>query len=98
MAYPLKDRQKALSMLNLGVSKKEICATLNISRSALNAWEALASTGSIKHRSGGIRTITITKEKLEAILAKTPDALLREIAIELQCSESAVSIAIKNMA
>jgi len=98
MSYDKNYRHRALEYWADGHSKKETSSVFKVGTTTLQMWKSqLKETGTLdpKKRSGTWRKID--PEKLREILEQSPDAYLKEIAKEFNCSDVAVLKALKRL-
>jgi transposase len=80
--YPIELRARAMSFLDSGKSRKEVCVTFNVSQKTLFNWIKLRKeTGAfeIKGRPKVRSTRKLTRESLLTYLEAHPDHFLKEI-------------------
>ncbi len=98
MAHTIEIRQKALDYLDRCNNKTKVAQAFGISRKTLYQWIQLKEEKSdLSHQSGGCRKIKIDKVKLKNYVEQHPDAYLREIAEQFDCSAPAVHKALKSI-
>jgi transposase len=92
-------RDRVLAAYDRGMKTKQIAETFNVSPAwARRVKQCRRETGrTTPLPRGGARVIKIDMQRLAELVREQPDATLRELAerLEVQCSESAVSLALK---
>jgi transposase len=100
MAYDEKFREKAVIYKDNGHSFKELKEIFGISSSTYYKWKenkktsgyyVLPKTGKVK------RKRKIDPERLKTLIAEKPDAYLRELAEEFDCSITAINNRLKQL-
>ncbi len=96
--YPIELRARALSSLDSGKSRKDVCETFNISAKTLFNWiKRRKETGDvqIKERPKVRSHRKLSRENLLAHLERHPDHYLTEIAKALGVKAPSVFVALK---
>ena len=98
MSYPLSFKKRAIEYRRSGHSAQETPDTLQVSISTIYRWERqLKEQGHL----GGKPLVRphkkIDPEKLRSFVAAHPDAFLKEIAQEFDCSITAIQKALKRL-
>ena len=98
MSYEKKFRHRALDYWGAGHSKKETAAVFKVNPSTLQKWKSqLQETGSLEPKKRRETWRKVDPAKLEAFVAENPDAYLREIAAEFDCSDVAILKALRRL-
>ena len=98
MAYPVEMKQKVLELVSSLNSMNKVSILVDIPYNTISSWKKKVDNGeSLEPQSGGVRRLKIDREKLKDYVDKNPDAYLREIAEEFNCSDSAIHYALKSI-
>jgi len=91
MAYPLKLREKALTALRKGHSKKEVNEMFELGVNTLKSWEKLENeTGSLANRPLDRKPYKIDRDALRKYCNENPFATHKEAAAHFNCDESGI--------
>jgi transposase len=92
MAYDIRFRKRAIAFIDEGHTYAELYECFKIYPATLADWRRLLSeTGSLEPRKASTRRPRkISPEKLVHAIAEKPDAYLRELAEQFNCSISAI--------
>jgi len=81
MAYSVDLRKRVIDFVEKGNTQEKASEIFKVSVSAITRWLALRSeTGSLEKRPLNRTAPIFESEKLEAYIAKNPDALLKDVA------------------
>ena len=98
MSYDIKFRQRAIAYWEAGHTKAETAAVFKVGTSTLQTWKSqLKETGTLAPKKRRETWRKIDPEKLKAYLEQHPDAYLKEIAQEFECSDVAVLKAMRRL-
>jgi len=98
MKYDIKYRRLVIEYWNDGNSKRKTAALFNISASTLQKWKSqLKKTGTLEDEKRKTPWRKINPEKLQEYIKRNPDAYLKEIAEEFNCSDVAVIKALRRL-
>ena len=98
MAYDEKYRRRALDYWGEGNSKRKTAEVFKVSTSTLQKWKSkLKDTGTLAPKKRRKTWRKIDPSKLREYVRKNPDAYLREIAAEFNCTIHAVEKALKHL-
>lgn len=98
MSYDIKYRQRALSYLSEGNSYRKTAAVFKVSTTTLQTWKSqLKESGGLAPKKRVETWRKITPSKLKEYVEQHPDAYLKEIAEEFNCSEVAIFKALKRL-
>jgi transposase len=98
MSYDVKFRIRAIEYWNKGHSKRTTAEEFKVSPTTLQTWKSrLNETGNLEATKHKTRKRKIDSEKLREIIIQKPDAFLKEIAEEFECSEVAVLKALRRL-
>ena len=91
MAYPQKLREKALSALRKGYSRKEVTKMFGLGVNTLRSWENLEQeTGSLEKRPLNRKPYKIDREALRKYCENNPFATHKEAATVFNCNEGGI--------
>jgi len=95
MAYDEKYRRRALDYWGEGNSKRKTAEVFQVSTHTLQKWKSqLKETGTLASRKRKSTWRKIEPERLKKYVEEHPDAYLREIAANFNCSIHAVEKAL----
>jgi len=98
MSYPLSFKKRAIEYRKSGHSATETQDTMQVSISTIYRWERqLKEQGHLGSKPLVRPHKKIDPEKLRAFVADHPDAFLKEIAQEFDCSITAIQKALKRL-
>ena len=98
MSYDIKFRQRALAYWKEGRSKKETARIFKVSADTLQRWKSqLAESGSLAPKKRRETWRKIEPARLAEYVSRHPDAYLKEIAQEFNCTDVAVLIALRRL-
>jgi transposase len=98
MSYDIKFRERAIAYWNNGHTKSQTAEVFKVSPSALQDWKSqLKETGNLKPKKRRETWRKIEPEKFRRFIKENPDAYLREIAEEFNCTNHAVEKALKRL-
>jgi Transposase and inactivated derivatives len=98
MSYDIKFRQRALAYWKEGHSKKETARIFKVSADTLQRWKSqLAESGSLAPKKRRESWRKIEPARLAKYVSQHPDAYLKEIAQEFNCTDVAVLIALRRL-
>ena len=98
MSYDVNFRRRALEYWNDGHSKAATAKVFGIGTSTLQQWKSqLNETGKLEPKKRRETWRKIDPEKLKEYLKSHPDAYLKEMAEEFDCSEVAIFKALKRL-
>jgi Transposase and inactivated derivatives len=98
MSYDIKFRQSAIAYWKDGHSKKETARIFKVSADTLQRWKSqLAESGSLAPKKRRESWRKIEPARLAEYVSQHPDAYLKEIAQEFNCTDVAVLIALRRL-
>lgn len=98
MSYDVKFRRRALEYWNEGHSKRETAEVFGVSHFTLQKWKSqLHETGNLEPKKRKEIWRKIDPSKLEEHVEQNPDAFLKEIAKEFDCSPTSVLRALRRL-
>ncbi len=98
MSYDIKYRRRVMEYWNDGNSKRKTAAVFKVSPSTLQEWKSqLNETGTLEPKKRKQTWRKIEPKKLQKYVEANPDAYLREIAAEFNCTIHAVETALKRL-
>ena len=98
MKYNIEYRRRAIEYWSEGHSKKEAAEVFKVDPSTLHRWKSrLKETGTLAPTERKETWRKIDPEKLKSYLHEHPDAYLKEIAEEFECTEVAVFKALRRL-
>jgi len=98
MSYDIELRRRAIAYWNDGHSKKETAEVFKVSHFTLQMWKSqLKETGTLESKKRKETWRKIDPARLIEYLEKYPDAYLKEMAEEFDCSDVAVLKALKRL-
>jgi transposase len=98
MAYSEDLRKKVIKYLEAGHSQREAKEVFSISLSTVNKWhQKYERTGDIKNKVPSRTFKKVDPQKLQAYVQEHPDAYLKEIAEEFNCSDMSIHRALKKL-
>jgi transposase len=98
MAYDIKYRLRVIAYWGEGNSKRKTAEVFKVSTSTLQGWKSqLKETGKIEPKKRKPTWRKIEPGKLQRFVEENPDAYLREIADEFDCTIHAVEMALKRV-
>lgn len=98
MSYPVKYRERTIEYRKEGHTLKETSETFKVSISTIRKWEKqLKEEGNLENKPLNRGFKKIDPEKLKKFVEEHPDAYLKEIAKEFNCSDTAVYLAMQRL-
>lgn len=98
MAHAEQIRSRVLKYLDLGKTLNEASSVYQVSISSIKRWKKLKrESGNVTIQSRSCAPYKIDSEKLNAYLAKHPDAYLQEIAAYFKVTDSGICKALKRL-
>jgi transposase len=98
MAYSVDFRRAAIEYWQAGHNAKELYAAFKIYPSRVYTWlRHEAKTGSLKASYPARRTRKIDLDELKRAVERKPDAYLKELAKQFNCTEQAIFYALKRL-
>ena len=98
MAYDVKLREKVMSYLSKGHSVREAHEVFEVGTTTIKEWKKLkAETGKLEKRALARNPKKICPDLLKAYVTSNPDSYQEEIAKVFNCTQSAVSYALKRL-
>jgi transposase len=98
MAYDEKLREKVLNFLGKGHTIQETHKVFEVGTTTIKEWKKLrAETGKLTKRELNRKPMKICPELLKAYVTSNPDSYQDEIAKVFNCTQPAVSYALKRM-
>ena len=98
MSYDIKLRRRAIEYWEDGHTKLETAAVFKINADTLSQWKKqLKETGTLEPKTRKETWRKIDPERLTEYLKQCPDAYLKEMAEEFNCSEVAIHKALKRL-
>jgi transposase len=98
MGYDIKYRRRALDYWGEGNSKRKTAEVFKVSASTLQEWKSqLKETGTLTAKRRKETWRKIEPAKLRKYIEENPDAYLREIAAEFNCTSRAVEKALARL-
>jgi transposase len=98
MSYDVKFRRRAIEYWNEGHSKRATAEVFKVSASTLQKWKSrLNETGRLDSKKRRETWRKIEPTRLMEFLGQYPDAYLKEIAKEFDCSDVAVLKALRRL-
>ena len=98
MSYDIKFRRRAIEYWNDGHSKKETAKVFQVSHFTLQIWKSqLKETGTLEVKKRRETWRKIEPTRLIEYLGQHPDAYLKEMAEEFDCSDVAILKAIRRL-
>ena len=98
MSYDIKFRRRAIGYWNDGHSKKETAAVFNVGTTTLQSWKKqLTETGNLEPQKRKETWRKIEPKKLKEYLEQHPDAYIKEIADDFNCSDVAIIKAFRRL-
>ena len=98
MKYDIELRRRALAYWADGHSKKETAEVFQVDPSTLYRWKSrLNETGDLLPQKRKNTFKKIDPKKLKAYIEQNPDAFLKEIAVEFDCSDVAILKALRRL-
>ena len=98
MSYDKKYRRLTIEYWNDGHSKSETSAVFKVGTTTLQRWKSqLNETGNLEPKKRKETWRKIDPQKLKEYLGQNPDAYLREIAKEFDCSENSIFKALRRL-
>jgi len=98
MGYDIKFRRRAIEYWNEGNTKRKTATVFNISATTLQKWKSmLKNTGKLEDNKRKESWKKIDPVKLKEYIKENPDAYLKEIAEEFNCSDVAVLKALRRL-
>ena len=98
MAYSIDLREKVIEYLEEGNSQRSASKVFNINLTTVNEWsQKYHKTGSLEVTKPPASFKKIDPAKLMEFIDRHPDAYLSEIALKFNCSEMAVSKALRRL-
>jgi len=98
MSYDIKFRRRAIGYWSEGHSKIETAEVFKVSASTLQKWKSqLKETGTLAAKKRAETWRKIEPAKLAEYVGLNPDAYLKEIAREFNCTEVAILLALRRL-
>ena len=98
MSYDIKFRRRAIAYWSEGHSKTETARVFKVSPTALQRWKSqLEKTGDLAPKKRRETWRKIEPARLAKYVSQHPDAYLKEIALEFNCTDVAVLIALRRL-
>jgi len=98
MAYEKKFREKVIKFRRKGNSIAKTAEVFEVGTTTIKEWEKLEKeTGCLEKRTLDRKFKKIDPQKLHAYIKSNPDAFLREIAEEFNCTDVAIFKAFKRL-
>jgi Transposase. len=98
MSYDIKFRQRAVEYWREGHTQRATAAVFKINPYTLQKWKSqLAESGSLAPKKRRETWRKIEPARLAEYVSQHPDAYLKEIAQEFNCSDVAVSLALRRL-
>ena len=98
MAHAEQLRNRILKYVDSGRTLKEASSLYEVSISSIKRWKKLKrESGTVAIQSRSCTPYKIDSEKLNAYLAKHPDAYLQEIAAHFKVTDSGICKALKRL-
>ena len=98
MGYDEKYRRRALDYWGEGNSKRKTAEVFKVSTTTLQKWKSkLKESGTLESKKRVETWRKIEPEKLRQYIEANPDAYLREIAAEFECTVHAVEKALARL-
>ena len=98
MAYDRKFREKVIDFIVNGNSIQKAHEVFGVGTTTIKEWKKLqAETGSLENRELNRQASKLRSDLLEAYVTEKPDSYQDEIAKEFNCTQSAVSYALKRL-
>ena len=98
MAYDVKLREKVLNYLSKGNSIQKAHEVFDVGTTTIKRWKKLkAETGKLENRPLNRKPRKLDSDLLKAYVKSNPDSYQEEIAKEFNCTQSAVSYALKRL-
>ena len=98
MAYEKKFRERVMKYRRKGNSIAKTADVFEVGTTTIKRWDKLEKeTGSLEKRPLNRKFKKIDPEKLTAYIKSNPDAFLREIAEEFNCTTTAVFLAFEKL-
>jgi len=98
MAYDIKYRRRALEYWAGGHTKEQTAETFKVSPSTLSRWKSqLKETGTLERKPLQRGWKKICPKRLAEYIEKHPDSYQMEIAREFNCSDRAISKALRKL-
>jgi transposase len=98
MRYGIDLRKKVILFLDKGGTYREAARVFGITMYTISKWKnLLKETGSLEHKKRQTTFKKIDPAKLSAYVESHPDAYLKEIASEFNCSAPAVFLALRKL-
>lgn len=98
MSYDIKFRRRAIEYWNDGHSKRATAEVFKVSTTTLQKWKSqLKETGKLEPKKRRETWRKIEPERLKGYVKEHPDAYLKEIAEEFDCTDVAVLQALRRL-
>jgi transposase len=98
MSYDIKLRRRAIEYWNAGHSKKETASVFKVNPDTLQEWKKQQKeTGTLEPKTRRETWRKIDPERLTKYLEQHPDAYLKEMAEEFECSDVAILKALRRL-
>ena len=98
MSYDIKFRQRAIAYWAEGHSQRATVAVFKVNLGTLRKWKTqLAKSGSLAPKKRRESWRKIDPERLAEYVSQHPDAYLKEITQEFDCTDVAVLIALRRL-
>lgn len=98
MSYDIKFRRRAIEYWDDGHTKKETAAVFKVNPDTLQNWKTqLKETGNMEPKKRRETWRKVEPKKLKQYIDQHPDAYLKEIAKEFDCSDVAILKALRRL-
>jgi len=97
MAYSMDFIKRAVEYKQKGHTFKELCEAFGIPPETYYQWEEKLENGYYKTKPKRERSRKIDKEKLKQAVAEKPDAYLRELAKQFDCTSQAIFLMLRKL-
>ena len=98
MAYNVKFREKVLKYISKGHTIQEAHEVFEVGTTTIKEWKKLQKeTGKLENRPLERKPPKLCPERLKAYINENPDSYQDEIAKVFNCTQSAVSYALKRL-
>jgi transposase len=98
MAYDAKFRGRVLKYIDKGHTVQEAHEAFEVGTTTIKRWKKLkAETGKLENRPLERKATKLCPDRLKAYVSEKPDSYQSEIAEVFQCTQAAVSYALKRL-